>query len=130
MRYEFRFSTDPEEDPEILKMVIEADTRSELLYNVFNQIWHTENLGFFDDDVTEILEQIFDRAMNSDKSTYGYDFYDFLTRCEFKLDLRRFLGENSDKSMDRVLHLLGDSICQHLYIESGGYEYHYEFLKG
>ena len=41
MRYELRFSTDPEEDPEVLKMLIDANNRSDLLYNILNNKWET-----------------------------------------------------------------------------------------
>ena len=127
MIYEFRFSA--EEDPEVYKMVIEADTRSNLLYNILNNQWDTEQIYFDDTEIIQILENIFDRLMNADPRTYSEDLYDFLMRCQFKLDLRRFLGENNDESLKKVLHLFGQAVCQNLYIESGGFNYEYEFLE-
>lgn len=130
MIYEFRFSTDPDEDPEVLKMLIEANNRSDLLYNILNSKWDTEQLYFGEDEILEIMEiHIFDPIMNADKSTYDQDLYDFLMRCQFKLDLRRFLGENTEESLGKLLHIFGQAVCEMLYSESGGLNYEYEFLE-
>lgn len=130
MRYEFRFSTDPDEDPEVLKMLIEANNRSDLLYNILNSKWDTEQLYFDEDEILEIMEiHIFDPIMNADKSTYDQDLYDFLMRCQFKLDLRRFLKENTEESLEKLLHIFGQAVCEMLYSESGGLNYEYEFLE-
>lgn len=130
MIYEFRFSTDPEEDPEVLKMIIKANNRSDLLYNILNSRWDTKQWDFDDEGVNEIIGDVFDGLWkNPDMKTYAEDRYDFLMRCQFKLDLRRFLGENKDESLKRVLHLFGQAVCQNLYIESGGFNYEYEFLE-
>ena len=128
MRYEFRFSA--EEDPEVYKMVIEADTRSDLLYNILNNQWDTEQIYFDDGEVEEIVENIFDRLMNDDgPRTYSEDLYDFLMRCQFKLDLRRFLGENSNESLQSLLNLFGECVCNNFHEESGGLDFEYEFLE-
>jgi hypothetical protein len=127
MIYEFRFSA--EEDPEVYKMVIEADTRSNLLYNILNNQWDTEQIYFDDTEIIQILENIFDRLMNADPRTYSEDLYDFLMRCQFKLDLRRFLGENSNESLQRLLHLFGECVCNIFDEESGGLDFEYEFLE-
>ena len=131
MRYEFRFSV--EEDPEVYKMVIEADTRSDLLYNILNNQWDTEEIYFDDGEGEEIVENIFDRLINSKFNdgliTYSEDLYDFLMRCQFKLDLRRFLGENSNQSLKELLHLFGEFVCQNFHEESGGLDFEYEFLE-
>ena len=127
MIYEFRFSA--EEDPEVYKMVIEADTRSNLLYNILNNQWDTEQIYFDDTEIIQILENIFDRLMNADPRTYSEDLYDFLMRCQFKLDLRRFLGENSNESLKELLHLFGEFVCQNFHEESGGLYFEYEFLE-
>ena len=127
MIYEFKFST--QEDPEEYKMVIEADTRSDLLYNILNKEWDTDRMYFDDDDRKEIMENIFDRLLNPDLKTYASDLYDFLTRAQFKLDLRRFMGENNNESLERLLNVFGQTICQFLGDESGGLDFGYEFLK-
>lgn len=131
MRYEFRFSA--EEDPEVYKMVIEADTRSDLLYNILNSQWDTEQIYFDDGEAEAIVENIFDRLVNSKFSygliTYSEDLYDFLMRCQFKLDLRKFLGENSNESLKELLHLFGECVCQNFHEESGGLYFEYEFLE-
>jgi hypothetical protein len=130
MRYLFRFSTDPDKDPEVLKMVIKADNRSDLLYNILNSRWDTEHLYFKDEEINKIFRDIFGGLWeNFDKKKYAEDRYDFLMRCQFKLDLRRFLGENNDGSLKRVLHLFGQAVCYNLYIKSGGLDYEYEFLE-
>ncbi len=133
MRYEFRFSTDPEEELDVFKMVIEADTRSDLLYNILNSQWDTEQIYFDDGDVEAIVENIFDRLINSKFNdgliSYSEDLYDFLMRCQFKLDLRRFLGENSNESLKELLHLFGEFVCQNFHEESGGLDFEYEFLE-
>jgi len=128
MIYEFRFSTDPEEDPEVLKMLIEADNRSDLLYNILNSKWDTEQLYFDEDDINDIMDSMFVQIMNDLKSNYQ-DLYGFLMRCQFKLDLRKFLGENNEDSLKKLLHIFGRAICSHLCAESGGFDYEYEFLK-
>ena len=130
MRYEFRFSTDPEEDPEVLKMLIDANNRSDLLYNILNNKWETSQVYFDDDEILELMQiHIFDMIMDSGKSTYDQDRYDFLKRCQFKLDLRRFLGENTEGSLRILLHVFGQAVCEMLYEESGGLNYEYEFLE-
>lgn len=135
MIYEFRFSTDPDEDPEVYKMTIEADNRSDLLYNILNSQWDTQKIYFNDDEIHEIMGNIFDasdsigRLTNADLRTSADDLYDFLMRCQFKLDLRRFLGENSNESLENLLHLFGECICQNFHEESGGLDFEYEFLE-